>query len=68
MTRKDYELIAQAIQTAFGQPWLKSGAPFVAAHLESARRSVIGELSQTLKEDNPRFDVARFAAACADQA
>jgi hypothetical protein len=68
MTRKDYELIAQAIQTAFNKPWLKPGAPVVSAHIESARISVVSEVSQVLKEDNPRFDPARFTAACAEKA
>jgi hypothetical protein len=66
MTRKDYQLIATAIQAAFQTPWLKS-TPHSDAHIESARQAVVSEISQALKQDNPRFDRARFAAACAEQ-
>jgi hypothetical protein len=68
MTRKDYELIAQAIHTAFNKPWLKPGDPVVSAHIESARVSVVGDVSRALKADNHRFDPARFTAACAEKA
>ena len=67
MTRKDYQLIAGAIQAAFRTPWLRS-TPHADAHIESARRAVVAEISEALKSDNPRFDRARFAAACEEQA
>ena len=66
MTRKDYQLIATAIQAAFQTLWLKS--PLHSdAHIESARRAVVGELSQVLKRDNPRFDASRFIDACSEE-
>ena len=66
MTRKDYQLIADAIQAAFRTPWLRS-TPHADAHIECARRAVVSEISEALYRENPRFDRARFAAACADQ-
>lgn len=48
MTRKDYELIADAIASC--------GLP------RAARRTVTGAIALALAGDNPRFDRDRFVA------
>lgn len=57
MTRKDYQLIAQAIN-----------APFVSDSLDMSdyaeRERIANRLADSLKADNPRFDRARFLKAC----
>ena len=56
MTRKDYVLIAEALGFAISKAntyKLDTGAIYFA----------VGALSQTLLQDNPRFDQARFIEA-----
>ncbi len=60
MTRKDYQLIAEAIRYTRR----------VFEH-EPYSRSVIGvvvhALASDLKADNPNFDIGKFLAAASDQ-
>jgi len=58
MTRKDYILIAAAIQSAMIQGY--SGA-------EWARQCVAHNIALALANDNPRFDRERFLKACGVQ-
>lgn len=62
MTRKDYELIAAAIKRQMEtlDPGTNSDAVALVA-LDELARDLAGELQAT----NPRFDPARFLAACA---
>ena len=56
MTRKDYVLIAEALGFAISKAntyKLDTGAIYFS----------VGALSQTLLQDNPRFDQARFIEA-----
>jgi hypothetical protein len=57
MTRKDYELIARAVKIS-GMSWEKGATP------DTVIREVAGQLAYTLELENPRFDRARFLAAC----
>ncbi len=50
MTRKDYELIAQAIADV----WCDA----------VAQKDIAESLAEALAGDNPRFDRARFLSAC----
>ncbi len=52
MTRKDYELIAKAINETD-----KNGTVYLLGHL-------VEVLCVALAEDNPRFDAGRFREAC----
>ena len=56
MTRKDYVAIAAAIKDA-GERFNMDGAGNYLAH----------QLAALLARDNPRFDRARFLAACGVQ-
>lgn len=56
MTRKDYILIANAIQTTRNSVCGEADYAVVDA--------VSKELAFVLKQDNPRFDRALFMAAC----
>jgi hypothetical protein len=56
MTRKDYQLIADAINLS---KW-SSGNDI---HLETIR-TVAQDLATKLAQENPRFDRARFLTAC----
>lgn len=63
MTRKDYELIARAINEA--RYILPLPADDHAADMMGATFDVIiGTLAKRLHGDNPRFDAARFVAVC----
>jgi hypothetical protein len=55
MTRKDYQVMAEAIASAI-QISEKAGAETFALHV------LIGTLSHRLQQDNPRFDMERFSA------
>ena len=55
MTRKDYQLMAEAIASAI-EISETAGAETFALHV------LIGTLSFRLGEDNPRFDHERFSA------
>lgn len=50
MTRKDYELIAQAIANV----WCDS----------EAQMAIAESLASELEQENPRFDRSRFLSAC----
>jgi hypothetical protein len=58
MTRKDYDLIAQEIRKCLPEDRLP----------RDGKRRLVSSLAHKLKADNPRFDAARFTAACAEQA
>lgn len=60
MSRKDYEIIAEAI---------KSAKPPTCSHLDckeqrKALRAVTSMLSSAFMTDNPRFDPDKFTRAC----
>jgi len=54
MTRKDYELLASALE----------GMPAFAPTLRAGRESAARAIAEALEADNPRFDHARFLEAC----
>ena len=56
MTRKDYVLLAQAIQNA------RMGD--VPKLHQASVNTVVDELCRVLKQDNPRFDSDRFKEQC----
>jgi hypothetical protein len=59
MTKKDYELIAKAIETSGSMYFNQNEAEKVSAMIEFAY-----SIATSLKEDNPRFDRVRFLEAC----
>ena len=68
MTRKDYELLARAINAA-GEVVMRTyeTGGFTAAEASAAREGlaiVRAEISGRLAEDNPRFDAPKFKEAC----
>lgn len=67
MTRKDYELITEAVRDGYrfwrtinSRGW--NATVRVAA--DAAIRDVVGELAIALYRDNPHFDAQRFVDAC----
>lgn len=62
MTKKDFELIAGAISRVRHQ----YGTASDIVRLEHARR-IAAELADALATTNPKFDRARFLAACGVQ-
>ena len=68
MTRKHYEMIAEAIKQATKDSFYTlvtsdkkdEGKDFVLETLTN----VIFEVSKTLADDNPNFDMKKFADAC----
>lgn len=59
MTRKDYEMIADAVRP------VAEGSADAGSKVAVAVASAIAEnLAQALAHDNPRFDKARFLKAC----
>jgi hypothetical protein len=62
MTKKDYQLIAEALTN--------SRCPKVgpkdrgAAEINTVVDDVVRQLAEALSKDNPRFDRQRFLAAC----
>ena len=68
MTRKHYEMIAEAIREATKSSFFDlvtsdkkdEGKAFVLSTLTN----VIFEVSQTLADDNPNFDMQKFQEAC----
>jgi len=69
MTRKDYELIAEAIKDVglfYGDVELDPhGGPVEEYHTpEAVLFSLAMELARELAAENPRFDQERFMAAC----
>jgi hypothetical protein len=63
MTRKDYELIAASIHRTRMSTEIVGKTQSVAAGRAALRLATI-DLAATLAHDNPRFDKARFTAAC----
>jgi hypothetical protein len=65
MTRKDYIAIASCIQSAQQyNPWP------TAAEMDAAllmKRTIAQNIAHTMANDNPRFDRAKFLAACGVQ-
>ena len=57
MTRKDYILIAEAIEPVI------SASHFDSARKDGARRVAV-RVAAALSADNPRFDRERFLKAC----
>ena len=62
MTRKDYELIAEAIKDV-GLFYHLDGEP-MRSDAEVVLYSVAMELARELRAENPRFDRQRFLTAC----
>jgi len=54
MTRKDYNLIAEAIRSAAVGGYDSDAHPY----------SVARTIAYALRRDNPRFETARFMDAC----
>jgi hypothetical protein len=67
MTRKDYEAIAESIRWAY-----ESIEPDYQPNTRDNMRNGISRasiaLAEKLKQDNPRFDRARFINACKETA
>ena len=63
MTRKDYILIAAALNSALQTPdyWYASNCD---SQYEKGAKSAINALAVSLASDNPRFDRERFLKAC----
>lgn len=64
MTRKDYILIAAALREAVWEA--ETGRPgYVPLQETRAVMAIVnGRMADALANDNPRFDRARFLAAC----
>lgn len=66
MTRKDYVLIAKAMADA--RPLAADRIPFYASARAmgavDAWENTVAIIGRALQADNPRFDAARFVAAC----
>jgi hypothetical protein len=65
MTKKDFELIARALKEA-RMHWVIGEA----SDADSFRKGIEAaatELANSLRSTNPRFDAARFLAACGVQ-
>lgn len=58
MTRKDYELLAGAIGSAFDDIEAKG------YDLDLIGTAIVSRISSALALDNPRFDEKRFTRAC----
>jgi hypothetical protein len=62
MTRKDFELIAECVEAAQKHnPW---PTPDMATGAALMKASIARNLMHALSRTNPRFDSARFLAAC----
>jgi hypothetical protein len=66
MTRKDFELIAKAIRESACKVPTESAE--YARGCRTQRSVVASQIAQALVPTNPRFDVARFLAACGVEA
>lgn len=66
MTRKDYVLIAAALNTAKNEEAL-AHAPSYNNGWADGVDAAAGVLADALSKDNPRFDRARFLKACGVQ-
>lgn len=56
MTRKDYIIIARALQGAYPVP--ENSTPI------QAWRGAVGAIADAIAKDNPRFDKDKFLLAC----
>lgn len=56
MTRKDYVLLADALNAAFQATW--------SLDQRDSHRIICATVAVALAKDNPRFDRARFLTAC----
>lgn len=71
MTRKDYVMIANVIRetlndiasTGDSEHLSDNGRTFNSGESQGAHRAAL-RLADQLRQDNPRFDRARFMAAC----
>ena len=61
MTRKDYELIAKAIDTSLDKHWW-GGEEFPEG--TDILRCLVRDLAEALVQDNPAFDRDKFVSAC----
>lgn len=66
MTRKDYELIAAAINEAAETVRRENNSGFIHT-LGSAMDLTAVQIAKALAADNPRFDRAKFLQACGVQ-
>lgn len=64
MTRKDYELIADAIKDELGEYADVPGMGIDNSNERSAIVSTARAIADRLGEDNPNFDRERFLSAC----
>ena len=64
MTRKDFAKLAAVVREGYGFAASGTGN-FDKRYKPDAVRFVEDKLVQVLANDNPRFDVQRFRAACA---
>lgn len=62
MTRKDYELLAQAVRDALYDPSVQPST-----ECQRAVRLVACHIADDLADDNDRFDRERFLKACGVQ-
>lgn len=58
MTKKDYELIAYALKNSY------LGTLIYPKSLQGFYEVLVERLCDSLKEENPRFDVKKFWEAC----
>lgn len=68
MTRKDYQLIAASVHRSMQAHGIGNKSTREVAGGDKALRLVATDLAASLAHDNPRFDRARFLAACGVQA
>jgi len=62
MTRKDYEMIAQAVKASRSD--FVMGDDYMDWHSNNLFDAFVRNLAKQLKNDNPRFDKSRFINAC----
>lgn len=61
MSKKDYQALARAINTASAEMGVREG---VAQSGPPLVRAIVSHVADVLAADNPRFDRARFIEAC----
>jgi hypothetical protein len=59
MTRKDYELLANAINNEYRRVQTNDGKTVI--------QNVIAEIGEALEKDSERFDCYKFEQACMDR-
>jgi len=62
MTRKDYEMIAQAVKQTRSDSIC--GSDFVDCHTRIVLDKFVRNVTKQLKKDNPRFDENKFIRFC----